>query len=123
MTQTKRTKSEATTAPKTAKKVHAAPASLEASAAPSQDQDASSSPLGKAPLYKERLGRVHLAIWAREDKSGTVRYSVKLTRSYKTETGFRDTSSLDQGDLAHAIALLTQAESVLPPLVVLEPQA
>ena len=81
-----------------------------------------SSVLGKSPLFKERLGRVRLAIWAREDKSGAVRFAVKLTRSYKTGTGFADTSSLDQGDLAHAVALLQQAQSLLPPLPVSEPQ-
>ena len=89
---------------------------------PAAKPDLLSSPLGKTPLFKERLGRMRLAIWAREDKSGAVRFSVKLTRSYKTETGFADTSSLDQGDLAHAVALLLQAQSLLPPLPVSELQ-
>ena len=105
---------------KTSKNTLRAPApQAQPAAAPEQQKpEAISSPLGKAPFFKERLGRVHLAIWVREDKSGTIRFSVKLSRSYKVEKGFRDTSSLDQGDIAHAIALLTQAQAILPPIEV-----
>ncbi|MES2462099.1 MAG: hypothetical protein V4671_16055 [Armatimonadota bacterium] len=91
-----------------------------------QESGSVSTVLGKGPFHKERLGRVHLAIWVREDKSGTIRFSVKLSRNYKTATGFGETSSLDQGDLANAITLLTQAQAILPPVqlaVVQEPQA
>lgn len=70
--------------------------------------------LRNAPLYKERLGRVRLAVWMREDKNGKIGFSIKMSRSYKTENGFAETSSLDQGDLANAIALLTQLQAVLP---------
>ena len=73
--------------------------------------------LKNAPLHKARLGRVNLTIWMREDKSGTVCFSINLARSYKTEAGYRETSSLDQGDLANAIALLTEAQAVLPPVL------
>ena len=74
----------------------------------------SSDSLKSAPLYKERLGRVRLAVWMREDKNGKVGFSIKVSRSYKTENGFAETSSLDQGDLANAITLLTQLQAVLP---------
>lgn len=122
MTSAKRkTKSKEAVTAKTSDKKHLA---IVAQAQPSApESEVLPSPLGKAPLYKERLGRVHLAIWAREDKSGTVRFSLKLSRSYKTETGFRDTSSLDQSDLDSAITLLTQAQATLPPLKVAEPQS
>ncbi len=122
-------KSQPTGESKTAKNTLRAPAPRDETAAAPEPQkpEVISSPLGKAPFFKERLGRVHLAIWVREDKSGTIRFSVKLTRSYKTENGFRDTSSLDQGDIAHAIALLTQAQAILPPVEVVavpeQPQA
>ena len=127
-------KSQPTGESKTAKNILQAPApQAQPAAAPEQQKpeqqkaEVISSPLGKAPFFKERLGRVHLAIWVREDKSGTIRFSVKLTRSYKTEKGFRDTSSLDQGDIAPAIALLTQAQAILPPVEVVavpeQPQA
>jgi len=81
-----------------------------------QEPEAASSVLGKGPFHKERLGRVHLAIWVREDKTGTIRFSAKLSRNYKTETGFGETSSLDQGDISNAITLLTQAQAILPPV-------
>ena len=77
-------------------------------------EDASRS-LKNAPLHKARLGRVNLTVWMREDQNGTVRFSINLNRSYKTEDGYRDTTSLDQGDLANAITLLTEAQAVLPP--------
>jgi hypothetical protein len=70
--------------------------------------------IGNAPLYKERRGRVQMAIWTRQDKNGGVRFSVSLTRSYKTEEGFRDTGSLDPRDLTDAVALLTMARAILP---------
>ena len=78
--------------------------------------------LANAPLHKARLGRLNLTVWMREDKNGTVRFSVNLSRSYKTEEGYRETSSLDQGDLANAITLLSEAQAVLPP-VLSQPQA
>ena len=123
-------KSQPTGESKTAKNTlrASAPQAQPAAAPEPQKPEVISSPLGKAPFFKERLGRVHLAIWVREDKSGTIRFSVKLTRSYKTDAGFRDTSSLDQGDIASAIALLTQAQAILPPVEVVavpgpQPQA
>ena len=79
-------------------------------------EDASQS-LKNAPLHKARLGRVNLTVWMREDRNGAVRFSIQLNRYYKTEDGFRDTTSLDQGDLANAITLLTEAQAVLPPAI------
>ena len=76
-----------------------------------------------APLHKARLGRLHLTIWMREDKRGTVKFSLKLGRSYKTESGYAETSSLDRGDLANAITLLTEAQAVLPPAFSFIPHA
>lgn len=73
--------------------------------------------LKNAPLHKARLGRLNLAVWMREDKNGTVRFSINLSRSYKTAEGYRETTSLDQGDLANAITLLTEAQAVLPPVL------
>lgn len=82
-------------------------------AAPEGDAFAQSG-IGNAPLYGERRGRVRMAVWTREDDSGTVRFSVSLTRTYKTEAGFRDTGSLDPRDLPDAIALLVSARALLP---------
>jgi len=79
--------------------------------------------LKNAPLHKARLGRLHLTVWMREDKRGTVRFSLKLGRNYKTESGYAETSSLDMGDLANAITLLTEAQAVLPPASPLTPHA
>ena len=79
-----------------------------------EEMISASDSLKNAPLYKERLGRVRLAVWMREDKNGKVGFSIKMSRSYKTEDGFAETSSLDQGDLANAITLLTQLQAVLP---------
>ena len=62
------------------------------------------------PVHKLRLGRVTAAIWEREDRTERLHYSVSLTRSYKTEDGFRDTSNLDMEDLPLAQKLLSLAQ-------------
>lgn len=86
-----------------------------APAARIEDSAPSSAPQSpRGPLYKERLGRVQMSVWTREDKTGAVRFSVKLSRSYKTKDGFQETSSLDQRDLADAARLLLQAQEMLP---------
>jgi len=82
-----------------------------------RETSAAQAALTNAPLHKARLGRLNLTVWMREDKHGTVRFSINLARSYKTEEGYRETSSLDQGDLVSAITLLTEAQAVLPPVL------
>jgi len=121
MTNTKRTlKNDNAVKSNRSKKPHLASVVPNTPVAPVQDL--ASSPLGNGPIHKEQLGRLHLAIWARQDKNGTVRFSVKLSRNYKTENGFRETSSLDQSDLLNAIALLTTAQNLLPPADLVLPQ-
>ncbi len=82
---------------------------------PVSEKNEAPASLKNAPLHKARLGRLNLTVWMREDKHGTVRFSVKLSRNYKTENGYAETSSLDEGDLANAIALLTEVQAILPP--------
>jgi hypothetical protein len=64
------------------------------------------------PNHKLKLGRVSVAIWHRVDSTGTERYGVTLTRSYKTKDGgYKDTHTLDTEDLSHAARLLEEAQN------------
>ena len=70
--------------------------------------------LGSGPIYKDRSGRIQMAIWAREDRQQRLRYTITLKRSYKVNDGYKETNSLDQRDLTDAIHLLSQAQEFLP---------
>jgi len=65
----------------------------------------------RKPAYKDRLGRVSVAVWANPTKNGGEFFSVSFSRSYRVADGtYRDSSSLNGDDLANVIRL---AESAL----------
>jgi hypothetical protein len=62
------------------------------------------------PAHKFRNGVLQATIWRNRSEKGTW-YSVKLTRGYKVDDGWRETDSLGQDDLLAAAKLLDQAHS------------
>lgn len=50
------------------------------------------------PVHEVRLGKVKAAIWRNETDSGT-RYSVTLSRVYKTDSGWESSSSFGRDEL------------------------
>ena len=64
----------------------------------------------KKPVKKFYVGDVTASIWKNEGKSGTF-HNVTLTRRYKDEEAYKDTSSLGKYDLTKAIQVLARALS------------
>ena len=62
------------------------------------------------PAYKLRNGVLQATIWRNHSEKGTW-YSVNLTRSYKIDQGWRETSALGQDDLLPAAKLLDLAHT------------
>lgn len=50
------------------------------------------------PVHEIRLGRIRAAIWLNETKNGP-RHSVSLSRLYKDDDGWKDSSSFGRDDL------------------------
>lgn len=50
------------------------------------------------PIHEVRLGKVKAAIWRNETDLGT-RYSVTISRIYKTESGWESSSSFGRDEL------------------------
>ena len=50
------------------------------------------------PVHEVRLGKVKAAIWRNETEVGA-RYSVTITRIYKTESGWESSSSFGRDEL------------------------
>jgi hypothetical protein len=50
------------------------------------------------PVQEVRLGRVKAAIWANETENG-LRHNVSLTRLYKDDDGWKDSTSFGRDDL------------------------
>lgn len=50
------------------------------------------------PVHEVRLGKVKAAIWRNETDSGT-RYSVTLSRIYKTDSGWESSMSFGRDEL------------------------
>lgn len=53
----------------------------------------------KKPAHEIRLGRIRAAIWANRNGSDDVWFNVTVTRLYKDEDGWKDTSSYRRDDL------------------------
>ena len=72
------------------------------------------------PVHEIRLGRIKAAIWENDTQSGT-RHNVTITRLYKDDEGWKDSSSFGRddlplvekvADLAHKWIFTQGAESV-----------
>ena len=50
------------------------------------------------PVHEVRLGRIKAAIWENPGENG-VRHNVTITRIYKDDDGWKDTSSFGRDDL------------------------
>lgn len=60
------------------------------------------------PVHELRFGRVRCSIWENPSESGPW-YSVKLTRLYKTDDGWRASPGLNRDDLLPAAKLCEEA--------------
>lgn len=63
-----------------------------------------------SPAHKIRIGALQATIWRNHGESGNW-YSVKLTRGYKADDGWRETDSLGHDDLLAAAKLLDMAHT------------
>ena len=63
-----------------------------------------------SPAHKLRIGTLQATIWRNLGDNGNW-YSVKLTRGYKTDEGWRETDNLGYDDLLPAAKLLDMAHS------------
>lgn len=70
-------------------------------AAPEADSNA-------RPVHELRFGRVRCSVWENPSDTGPW-YSVKLTRLYKTDDGWRASPSLNRDDLLPAAKLCEEA--------------
>jgi len=52
----------------------------------------------KRPVHEIRLGRIKAAIWENETREGT-RHNISLTRIYKDENTWKDSTSFGRDDL------------------------
>ncbi len=50
------------------------------------------------PVHEVRLGRIKGLVWANETRNG-VRHSVTISRLYKDDDSWQETSSFDRDDL------------------------
>jgi len=62
------------------------------------------------PVHEVRLGRVKAAIWENETQNGT-RHNVTVTRLYKDEDQWKDSSSFGRDDLPLVAKVVDQAHS------------
>lgn len=62
------------------------------------------------PVHEVRLGKVKAAIWRNETEVGT-RYSVTITRIYKTESGWESSSSYGRDELPLVAKVADMAHS------------
>ena len=62
------------------------------------------------PVHKIRIGNITASIWANEGQKGTF-YNVTINRSYKDGDQWKDTNSLNRGDLLVVAKLSDQAHT------------
>ena len=62
------------------------------------------------PVHEVRLGKVKAAIWRNETDLGA-RYSVTITRIYKTESGWESSSSFGRDELPLVAKVADMAHS------------
>jgi len=62
------------------------------------------------PVHEVRMGRVKAAIWENETPNGT-RHNVTVTRLYKDEDQWKDSSSFGRDDLPLVAKVVDQAHS------------
>ena len=66
--------------------------------------------MSNGPAHKIRIGSLQATIWRNLAERGNW-YSVKLTRGFKTDEGWRETDNLGYEDLLPAAKLLDQAHT------------
>lgn len=65
--------------------------------------------MSNQPAARFRIGYVTATVWQNES-NGNDFYTVDLSRSYKDSGEYKNTSSLNQGDLLNAARVLQRAE-------------
>lgn len=66
--------------------------------------------MANQPAAKFRIGYVTATVWANEGNGDRTFYNVDLSRTYKEDGEYKETSSLGHGDLLNASRVLQRAE-------------
>lgn len=66
--------------------------------------------MANGPAHKIRIGTIQVTIWRNLAERGNW-YSVKLTRGYRVDEGFRETDNMGFEDLLTAAKLLDMAHT------------
>ena len=64
----------------------------------------------KAPVHRVRYGRISAAIWENQGEHGPF-HTVRLSKSFREDEQFRETSSLGKEDLLTASKALVEAHT------------
>ena len=62
------------------------------------------------PVHEVRMGRIKAAIWENETQNGT-RHNVTVSRLYKDDDGWKDSTSFGRDDLPLVSKVLDQAHT------------
>ncbi len=65
------------------------------------------------PAAKFRVGFVTATVWKNDSEGGNSFYSTVLSRSYKDGEDWKQTDSLNQGDLLNGAKVLERAEQFI----------
>jgi hypothetical protein len=63
----------------------------------------------KKPTHEIRLGTIRAAIWAHENRQNQVWFNVTVTRVYKDDLGWRDSSTFNRDDLPVVAKIMEMA--------------
>lgn len=66
---------------------------------------------GTKPVHRDRVGAVSASVFLNETKDGTKFPSAIITRSYKTDKGFKDSSSYGARHLRELAALVASLQA------------
>lgn len=61
------------------------------------------------PVHEVRLGRIKAAIWENETANGNTRHNVTVSRLYRDDDGWKDSTSFGRDDLPLVCKVLDQA--------------
>jgi hypothetical protein len=63
----------------------------------------------KKPAHEIRLGMIRAAIWAHENRQNQVWFNVTVSRAYKSDLGWRDSTTFNRDDLPIVAKIMEMA--------------
>ena len=63
----------------------------------------------KKPTHEIRLGMIRAAIWANENRRNQVWFNVTVSKLYKDESGWKDSSTFNRDDLPVVAKIMDMA--------------